>query len=178
MPNVVGKPYADAEGAIKRAVKADAVVVQRADSLTAAADTVTSPAGTVITQSLAPDTKLKGTKDAPDTVRLVVQKDFAVVPAGLVHQTAVDAAGKLGLAGLATKVGWQAGDAALKDKVVATAPPEGALAVRGDTVTITVGYVCTPQTCGVIYQPPRAQVDAILRAGVVRDHRRRPPGGG
>jgi len=179
MPDLVGKPFSES------ALPAEKMVVQRVDSL--AADTVKYQAGSVITQSIAPETELKGTKEKPDTVRLVVQKDFTVIPADLVNGSPVDAASKLGMAGLNAKAGTQStADQAGVGKVLATSPAPGSLAVRGDTVTINVGYYCAAPCVRVIYTLPDATIrqmtevnrDRYNRAGAnVRDHRRRPPGG-
>ena len=175
MPNLVGQTFNES------ALPADKMVVHRVDSL--AADTATYRAGVVISQSIPAETKLEGTKEKPDTVRIVVQKDFTVVPADLVNGSPVDAASKLGMAGLAARAGTQStADQAGNGKVLATNPAPGSLVVRGDTVTINVGTYCPPP-CGRVIYVPDATVREMTRINqeryrraVVRDHRR-PPGG-
>ncbi len=141
MPNVVEKQFDDAEKAMQK----ENIVVVRVDSLSAAADTTKYERGTVMAQVPAAETELKGTKEAPDTVRLVVQKDFTVVPADLVNIKPVDAASKLGMAGLGIKVLSKGSDSvtALKGLIIETAPVPGALAVRGDSVGVFVGSFCS-----------------------------------
>ena len=177
MPNVVGQKYADAESALKQAN----VVIMRSDSLSAVADTVTYPAGTVMAQRPLPDSALRNNEESPDTAWLAVQKDFTVVPGDLVNGTPVDAASKLGMAGLAARVGSQrTADPAGAGKVLATNPAAGSLVVRGDTVTINVGSYCTPPCArfdprlsdAMIRDVRKANADRFRRAGV------RPPGGG
>ena len=177
MPDLVGKTFSES------ALTNEGLVVLRVDSL--AADTVKFRSGAVISQSIAPETKLEGTKEKPDTVRIVVQKDFTLVPLDLVNGTPVDAASKLGMAGLAAKAGTQStGDQAAAGKVLATNPAPGSLVVRGDTVTINVGYYCAAPCVRIIHVLPEATIREMTRvnregyrAGAnVRDHRR-PPGG-
>ena len=82
MPDLVGKTFSES------ALPNEGLVVQRVDSL--AADTVKFRSGAVISQSIAPETKLEGTKDKPDTVRIVVQKDFTLVPLDLQYRSTAD----------------------------------------------------------------------------------------
>jgi len=158
MPNVVEKQYDAAEQELQQ----KNMVVLRVDSLSAAADTTRFPAGAVMAQTPAAEAELTGSKEIPDTARLVVQKVFAVVPPDLVNILPVDAANKLGPAGLITSVRNQSSDSitAARGLIQRTLPVSGTLAARGDTVAVFVGSWCNPRVlrCGIFVRP----VDAGL----------------
>lgn len=180
MPDLVTQQF----GAAENSLREKPVVVLRVDSLSAVADTVRFPAGAVMAQSPAAGAELKGNEEAPDTVRLVVQKDFTVVPPNLVDATPVDAASRLGLAGLAVRSrGVVVRATADMGKVRSTTPASGTLAVVGDTVTIGVGArFCPPNTlCPFRPVMTSAAETAIQNANRERLgaalQKRRPPGG-
>jgi hypothetical protein len=180
MPDVVSQKFEAAEAALLKAP----MVVIRVDSLSSAGDTVRFPAGTVMAQSPAPTTKLGKSKDVPDTARLVVQKDFTVVPPNLVGATPIDAASRLGLAGLGVRSrAVVVRDAAEMGKVHSTTPASGALAVVGDTVTIGVGArLCRPGVLCPFRPTMAAELEAAIananrdKLGPVLQRRLRPPG--
>jgi hypothetical protein len=159
MPNVVEKQYDAAEKELQQ----NNMVVVRVDSLSAAADTTRFPVGAVLAQTPAAEAELKGTKEVPDTARLVVQKDFTVVPLDLVNIKPVDAANKLGPAGLFTNVQSQASDSvtAARGLIIRTVPASGALAVRGDSVAVVVGSFCSRSI-------PRCNIRIFMDAPIVR----------
>ena len=117
----------------------------RVDSLSAAADTTKFPAGAVMAQTPAAEAELKGTKEIPDTARLVVQKSFSVVPPDLVNITPVNAANKMVTAGLFTSVRTQSTDSvtAARGLIIRTIPESGTLVARGDSVAVFVGSFCS-----------------------------------
>ena len=180
MPDLVGKQLDSAKASLAKSP----IVVVAQDSLSSAADTVRFPAGAVMAQSPAAGTELKGSKDAPDTARLVVQKNFTVVPPNLVGSTPVDVASRLGLAGLAARSrGVIVRDAADMGKVRSTTPASGALAVVGDTVTIGVGArLCRPGVLCPFKPTMTAEMEAAIttanrdKLGPVLQKRLKPPG--
>ena len=183
MPDLVTRPFGEAEATLQQ----EGVVVVRHDSLSAVGDTVRFPAGAVMAQSPAAGTKLEGSEEKPDTARLVVQRDFTVVPPGLVDATPVDAASRLGLAGLAVRSrAVTVREQAHMGKVRSTTPTSGVLAVVGDTVTIGVGARLCPAGRICPFRPTLApDVEAAVanankeRLGAALQARKqRPPGGG
>lgn len=137
MPGVVGKSYAEAEKLLQQ----EGLAVQRVDSLSSAADTATYGRGIVMKQWPEAGTKLTGKKDAPDTARVVVQKDFTVVPDSIVNVAPVEAGSRLGMAGLAVRMLSKSTDSATaaSGKIVDAQPGPQTLAVRGDTVSLYTG---------------------------------------
>lgn len=143
MPDLVKKPYAEAVAELDPATFA----ITRVDTLHS--DTIGFARGVVISQSIAPDTKL--TAEA-NPLQLVVQQSFAVVPelAGLTGDVAGN---RLGLDSLLMVVGFTLKHSLVpppdQGKVVRTVPAAGTLVVRGLPVTVLlrrwvrcVGFNC------------------------------------
>lgn len=171
IPEVVHKSYAEAEKLLQQ----EGLAVQRVDSLSSAADTATFGRGIVMKQSPEAGAKLTGTKENPETVRVVVQKEFTVVPDGIVNVAPVDAGIRLGNAGLAVRVLLTPTDSATaaSGRIVNANPVPQTLAVRGDTVSLYVGQVRTRPWRPEEYLPVlEANRTRLLRSGAnIRDHR-------
>lgn len=158
MPKVVEKQFDDAETELQK----ENIVVVRVDSLSAAADTTRFPAGAVMAQTPAAEAELKGTKEIPDTARLVVQKSFSVVPPDLVNITPVNAANKMVTAGLFTSVRTQSTDSvtAARGLILRTIPESGTLVARGDSVAVFVGSFCSRSN-------PRCNIRIFIDVGAI-----------
>lgn len=130
MPDLVKKPYAEAVGSLDTTH----FVITRVDTL---ADTLEYGRGVVISQSIPAGTKLKGESNA---LTLVVQENFAVVPAVL-GQDPVNAAQQVGAAGLEldqVRAEYTPVHVPDEGKVVASEPPQGTVVKSGTKVAFTV----------------------------------------
>jgi len=142
MPDLVKQPYAEALASLDSARFA----ITRVDTL---ADTAAYGKGTIVTQSIAPKSKLSSKSNA---LRLTVQEDFAVVP-DLVGMDPTQAAQKLGAAGLdlnAPQVEYTATHTPDEGKVVRSDPEKGTLVTSGTKVTLVVrtfGRPCIGLRC-------------------------------
>jgi hypothetical protein len=133
MPDLVKKSFA----AAKAALDDQKITIVRVDTLNM--DTVAFKGETVIEQDPAGGTKLK-----PDSnsVRLVVQKNYAAVPV-LVGQLDTEAAKRIGQAGLDLKVGSDCSTRSTADdnKVTSSSPTVGQVVAQGTPVTIYIREV-------------------------------------
>lgn len=138
MPDLVGRPVAEALATLETARFA----IDRVDTLHQ--DTLRFSRGAVISQGIPPGTKLQS---GYDTLRLVVQRSYAVVPP-LVKLASVEAARRLAAESLVIMVGQQESLSA-DDVVVETRPPAGTLVVRGQRigVLILIRVPCKPPQC-------------------------------
>ncbi|HEU5217588.1 MAG TPA: PASTA domain-containing protein [Gemmatimonadales bacterium] len=143
MPNVVGQLFAVADSTLK----ADSIAVTRVDELNS--DTTRFKVGMVTDQDPDEGSPLK--KDSVNAVTLKVQKDYTVVP-NVANASQVDAATKLGLAGLVINVTSKSSDSvtAARGLIMNTDPGPGTLATKGDKVNAFVGSFCSrTQRCYV-----------------------------
>jgi len=130
VPDVIGKPLADA----KKAIEAVGLVVKTSEEFS---DSVAK--GSVIEQRPDPDVLV----EAGSTVTLVVSKgsEVIIVP-GVIDMTEQEARDKLDSVGLVAKVVYV--DSASVGLVVNQFPIAGASAKRGDIVEIEVGKEAPP----------------------------------
>jgi PASTA domain len=138
MPDLVGRPAAEALASLETARFA----IDRVDTLHQ--DTLRFPRGAVISQGIPPGTRLQS---GYDTLRLVVQRSYAVVPP-LVKLRTLEAARRLGADSLSIMLGQQESPNA-DDIVLETRPPAGTLAVRGQRIGVLVltRVPCKPPAC-------------------------------
>jgi len=165
MPDLVKKSYAAALAELDTA----RFVITRVDTLSP--DTINFVRGVVITQSIAPKSKLAADSNA---LRLVVQQSYAAVPS-LVGMTPMDAVKKLANDSLdfAQSMAPQQTHEG-EGTVASTDPPPTTLVARNTKVTFfvrTFSQPCTLQTCVIIAQP--LELRRVWTE--VRDHRRPRP---
>jgi PASTA domain-containing protein len=139
MPDLREQPYADAIATLNKSQ----FQIERKDTLHE--DTTNFPRGVIISQSIAPKSKLR-----PDSnpLRLVVQGSYASVPS-LVKLEFLEAARRLGAESLRIILGQNEG--VNPDGIVMedTRPPAGTLVLRGQRIGVLIitRVPCKPPIC-------------------------------
>lgn len=142
MPDLVKKPYAEALASLDTAH----FVITRADTL---ADTATFARRTIVSQSIAPKSKLNSKSNE---LRLTLQKNFAVVP-DLIGSDPLKAVQQLGAVGLdfsPPQTEYTTTHTPDEGKVVRSDPVKGTVVDSGTKVTFAVrtfGRPCMGLRC-------------------------------
>jgi eukaryotic-like serine/threonine-protein kinase len=164
MPNLEKKPYAEALGQLDAA----RFVITRVDTLNS--DTTTYERGVVISQSIAPKTKLKADSNQ---LRLVVQQNYAAVP-DLVGKTPLDAVKALADNNLDYEehFDYRSEHTPEEGKVVSSNPGKDSLVVADTKVSFSVRAYTEPcrdpRICAFMENPGNLRVE-------YNRYRRRPP---
>jgi hypothetical protein len=164
MPDLVKQPYAAALASLDTA----RFVITKVDTLNS--DTTTYERGVVISQSIAPKTKLEADSNL---LRLVVQQDFTSVP-DLVGKIPLDAVKALADANLDYEQHFDTRSVHTPEegKVVSSDPPAGTLTVADRKVSFSVRNFSEPcrdpRICVLIADP------VVLRKEYTRYRRRVP----
>jgi PASTA domain-containing protein len=156
MPDLRKKTYAEALALLDTSK----FVISRRDTLSQ--DTTGFPRGVVVSQSIAPKTKLESDSNRLD---VTIQQSFTVVPS-VDGSPAIDAAKRLGEDSLLIFLNLRQSSSPAEDRVFGQRPSAGRLVPRGTRVTVNaiiripcMNITCTPTMIEAVLRRRQAAVE-------------------